>query len=1752
MHTFIRSICLFGCLLLHGMAVQAERYTIPLLVSAPTTGAPQGVLRILNGTDESGMVEIYAISDAGTRSGPATFTLNASAAVQFTATDLQSGNATLGLTGGIGTGVGDARLQIETDLFIVPLAFVRAADGTLSAMHDTVRGASVGGSDGYTYEVPTFNPASEVTQVSRLRLINPGDAAATVTIGGRDDSGDAATGGDVTLTLAAGGSQTLTAQQLEAGDTAVTGRLGAGTGKWRLTVSSDQPLQVVNIVAATAGYWNNLSTTAVPGVAPADIESLNERFVGNAVVFETGSSRFTLDARTGKRFTEKTEMDGVSSTSMGSYGYARIGPDAGRLTLTYDDGDVCAVNLYFSTQTAGWFASHCTGSDEPAEGTWLGGNWSVGDSEDDGGEVTETAYGVDDALPGVPTSGSFVPAALSGGSVMATGTGTTIALNDGGYFELSDGSRYTCTSAGGCTVANGTVTAGSITGRAAGTGEVDRFPSFRGADAPGDRTYTVDTAIETLTLPAASGGNGTLSYNLTPPVPGLTFDAVTRRLTGTPSTAGTYAVTYTVTDEDGDTDTLGFTITVNEGSTGPMMGGDCYVGLRLGPGDSCNYPGTTDMFSVNERGRGSFLGRLAGIRIRINNETIDGRDYDFEASHQGDGVWRIDRIAGSTEEPAEPPMTGGGGMEPENTSPSFPAGSGPGNQTYTVGTAIATLTLPEASGGDGTLSYSLSPDVLGLTFNGTSRALSGAPTIAGSYNMTYSVTDDDDDTASLGFTITVEEVDDGTGVAEGFALYAEGLSTGATSLAWGNGRFYILDRPALKVFAYSAAGERDTAADFDLIADNSRAAAMVYANGRFHVVDSLDDKVYAYSASGQREAAADFDLIADNADPAAITYANGRFYVLDFIEEKAYAYSATGQHEAEDDFDLNLDFPVLWGITYANDRFHVLDWGTQRVHAYSPSGERAPAADFDLRSGNAFPQGIVYANGRFHVLDWRHEKVYAYSATGQSEAGADFNLHVNANSRPTGISYADSRFYVADYADLKVYSYSASGEREAATDFDLSLSNSAPLGIAHGNSRFYVADADDTVYAYTTSGQHESTANFDLHSDNRNPSGITYANGRFHVVDVFDDKVYAYSAAGRHEATADFDLSAENTSPEGIAYAGGRFYVVDTSDDKVYAYSVSGEHDAAADFDLHADNAYPRGITDANDRLHVVDLYSGRVHEYAVPVASDGSGETGPGSPTGLLVLSKCSDGTYVNDPGGNPGLVGDCQALVRIANAFAEGRELPAGHILRQWGSGEQERIEQWSGVQVTGGRVTRLILDNSQLIGTIPAAIGELTALQVLSLAGNELSGAVPAEIGALTSLTSLDLSSNELTDIAALARNAQWGDGVRFDLSDNALNDESLDTHIPALIARGVAVNHDVRLVDEFPDSRLYQIYNDNVAIMSADGDLTAAATYGANLAAFSADFYRWFQDEFDHLLFVSNLTRLEDQANVSYAGVYHSVMNDTQGIGQSMFFDNRYGSAGRLRGVLHFPYNISLRNGPSLHELLHAWANYAVPTVLRAHWGFSSANGQLGGFNIANLEDLGDGQWTAGRFGTFANGGNSLPYSPIELYFAGLLPREDVPDLWVAADGAWLRGENGAVATTDDGKPIFTAGNVRTYTIEDIVAERGERDPAMAERPHQRGAVILLIDDDHLPTSAELQTVSQQAAWLSFQGNDESRLYNYHEATGGRGSLTLDGLSGLRKSEAATQATPPASFGVLPPPRMTTVEELCEPIICLPAN
>jgi hypothetical protein len=49
--------------------------------------------------------------------------------------------------------------------------------------------------------------------------------------------------------------------------------------------------------------------------------------------------------------------------------------------------------------------------------------------------------------------------------------------------------------------------------------------------------------------------------------------------------------------------------------------------------------------------------------------------------------------------------------------------------------------------------------------------------------------------------------------------------------------------------------------------------------------------------------------------------------------------------------------------------------------------------------------------------------------------------------------------------------------------------------------------------------------------------------------------------------------------------------------------------------------------------------------------------------------------------------------------------------------------------------------------LSGKIPAALGDMTALEWLILSENELSGPIPPELGSLTQLQHIDLSNNAL---------------------------------------------------------------------------------------------------------------------------------------------------------------------------------------------------------------------------------------------------------------------------------------------------------------------------------------------------------------------------------------------------------------------
>ena len=304
--------------------------------------------------------------------------------------------------------------------------------------------------------------------------------------------------------------------------------------------------------------------------------------------------------------------------------------------------------------------------------------------------------------------------------------------------------------------------------------------SFDEGAAIYDRTYIVGRAVADW-LPEALGGTGELTYSVSGLPAGLSFDASTRRLSGTPSEATEVTVTYRVTDESGATITQTFTITI------VLIVEDATISLTAAPTVISEDAGPTDVLVTATLDDGKVFDDDVVVFLRID-EDIDGdvarRDVDYTAelrrltipagsvsgtttititprNDKRVGANKTIRLTGAyvnTVAPVDITLKDAGG----GSAFSFAANATIADQTYIVGTAIAHLVLPAASGGTGELTYSVSGLPAGLSFDAATRTLAGTPTAAtnGAIEVTYTVTDDDDATDTLTFTITIVTDDD--------------------------------------------------------------------------------------------------------------------------------------------------------------------------------------------------------------------------------------------------------------------------------------------------------------------------------------------------------------------------------------------------------------------------------------------------------------------------------------------------------------------------------------------------------------------------------------------------------------------------------------------------------------------------------------------------------------------------------------------------------------------------------------------------------------------------------------------------------------------------------------------------------------------------------------------------------------------------------------------------------------------------------
>ena len=138
------------------------------------------------------------------------------------------------------------------------------------------------------------------------------------------------------------------------------------------------------------------------------------------------------------------------------------------------------------------------------------------------------------------------------------------------------------------------------------------------------------------------------------------------------------------------------------------------------------------------------FGDLQELTVGYTDITlIDSGAEDADAEDDGEADAEDDGAAAA---PADP------------TKPAF-ADDAISDQEYTVGTAIDSLVLPEPTGGDAPITYSVSTLPAGLSFDTATRTLTGTPTeeTDGAVNIIYTVIDNDSDVAATVFTITVNE-----------------------------------------------------------------------------------------------------------------------------------------------------------------------------------------------------------------------------------------------------------------------------------------------------------------------------------------------------------------------------------------------------------------------------------------------------------------------------------------------------------------------------------------------------------------------------------------------------------------------------------------------------------------------------------------------------------------------------------------------------------------------------------------------------------------------------------------------------------------------------------------------------------------------------------------------------------------------------------------------------------------------------------
>ncbi len=244
------------------------------------------------------------------------------------------------------------------------------------------------------------------------------------------------------------------------------------------------------------------------------------------------------------------------------------------------------------------------------------------------------------------------------------------------------------------------------------------------------------------TIPAARGGTSPITYTAANLPAGLTFNPETRQITGTPTQYGTFTIAVTASDAGNpqQTATRNYTLRVNPAPL--VLPEATLAAAQVGTSYTATIPAATGGTTPITY---SATGVPAGLTFNPETRQLTGTPTTS-------GTFTVTVTATDAASPAQT-ATRTYTVTVNPATLTLPAAT---PVTAQVGTSYST-TLPAASGGTTPVTYSATGIPAGLSFNPTTRVISGTPTTAGTFTVTLTAADagNPQQTVSRDYTITV-------------------------------------------------------------------------------------------------------------------------------------------------------------------------------------------------------------------------------------------------------------------------------------------------------------------------------------------------------------------------------------------------------------------------------------------------------------------------------------------------------------------------------------------------------------------------------------------------------------------------------------------------------------------------------------------------------------------------------------------------------------------------------------------------------------------------------------------------------------------------------------------------------------------------------------------------------------------------------------------------------------------------------------